>query len=58
MGGINTRNMWSSLQKYNKLYIVSSCWTLIDNQNILFSERNSKQISTENILNIADAHAC
>ena len=27
-------------------------------QNILFSERNSKQISPENILNIADAHTC
>jgi hypothetical protein len=32
MGGITTRNMQSSLQKYKKknLYIVSSCWTIID----------------------------
>jgi hypothetical protein len=25
MGGVTTRNMYSSLQKYNKLYIVASC---------------------------------
>ena len=30
MGGVTTRNMYSSLQKYNKLYIVASCWTIID----------------------------
>jgi len=30
MGGVTARNMYSSLQKYNKLYIVSSCWTIID----------------------------
>ena len=29
MGGIATRNMQSSLQKYNKMYIVASCWTYI-----------------------------
>jgi len=27
-------------------------------QNILFPERDFKQISPENILNIADAHTC
>jgi len=27
---LETRNMYSSLQKYNKLYIVASCWTIID----------------------------
>ena len=32
MGGITTRNMWTSLQKYNKLYIVASCWTVIDRE--------------------------
>jgi len=30
MGGVTTRNMQSSLQKYNKLYTVASCWTIID----------------------------
>ena len=30
MGGVATRNMQNSLQKYNKLYIVASCWTIID----------------------------
>ena len=30
MGGVTTRNMQSSLQKYSKLYIVASCWTIID----------------------------
>jgi hypothetical protein len=30
MGGVTTRNMQSSLQKYNELYIVASCWTIID----------------------------
>jgi hypothetical protein len=30
MGGVTTRNMYSSLQKYNKLYIVVSYWTIID----------------------------
>jgi hypothetical protein len=29
MGGVTTRNMESSLQKYNKLYIVAPCWTII-----------------------------
>jgi hypothetical protein len=29
MGGVTTQNMWSSLQKYNKLYIVASCWSII-----------------------------
>jgi len=24
--------MYSSLQKYNKLYIVASCWTVIDSE--------------------------
>ena len=28
MGEGTTRNMYSSLQKYNKLYIVASCWTV------------------------------
>jgi hypothetical protein len=28
--GVTTRNMWSGLQKYNKLYIVATCWTIID----------------------------
>jgi len=32
MGGVTTRNMYSSLQKYNKLYIVASCWTIIDSR--------------------------
>ena len=30
MGGVTTRNIQSSLQKYNKLYIDASCWTIID----------------------------
>jgi len=30
MGGVTTRNMYSSLQKYNELYIVASCWTIIN----------------------------
>jgi len=30
MGGVTTRDMWSSLQKYNKMYIVASCWTITD----------------------------
>jgi hypothetical protein len=30
MGGVTIRNMQSNLQKYNKLYIVASCWTNID----------------------------
>jgi hypothetical protein len=30
MGGVTTRNMYSSLQKYNKLYKVAYCWTIID----------------------------
>jgi hypothetical protein len=30
MGGVTTPNMLSSLQKYNKMYIVASCWTIID----------------------------
>jgi hypothetical protein len=30
MDGFTTRNMQSSLQKYNKLYIVAFCWTIID----------------------------
>jgi len=30
MGGVTTQNMQSSLQKYNKLYIVASCWTITD----------------------------
>jgi hypothetical protein len=30
MGGVNTWNMYSSLQKYNKLYVVTSFWTIIE----------------------------
>jgi hypothetical protein len=30
MGEVTTRNMYSSSQKYNKLYIDPSCWTIID----------------------------
>jgi len=30
IGGVTIRNMQSSLQTYNKLYIVASCWTIID----------------------------
>jgi hypothetical protein len=30
VGGVTTRTMQSSLQKYNKLYIVAPCWTIID----------------------------
>jgi len=30
MGGVITRNTESSLQKYNELYIVAPCWTIID----------------------------
>ena len=30
MGGVTTRNMYSSLQKYNKLNIVASFWTITD----------------------------
>jgi len=29
MGGVTNQNMYSSLQKYKKLYIVASCWTII-----------------------------
>jgi len=29
MMGVNTRNMYSCLQKYNKLNTVASCWTVI-----------------------------
>jgi len=32
MDGVTTRNMRSSLQKYNKLYIVASCWTITDKE--------------------------
>jgi len=35
MGGRTTRNMQSSLQKYNKLYIVAFCWTIIDMEQFL-----------------------
>ena len=28
MIGVNTRNMYSCLQKYNKLNTVASCWTV------------------------------
>jgi hypothetical protein len=30
MGGITTRNVQSSLQKFNTLNMVTSCWTIID----------------------------
>ena len=30
MGGDTTQNMYSSLQKYDKLSIVASFWTVID----------------------------
>ena len=30
MGRVTTRNVYSSLKKYNKMYIVASCWTIID----------------------------
>ena len=32
MGEGTTRNMQRGLQKYNKLYIVASRWTIIDNE--------------------------
>jgi hypothetical protein len=35
MDGVTTRNMYSSLQKYNKLYIVVSCWTIIDRKYLI-----------------------
>ena len=44
MGGFTTRNMYSSLQKYNKLYIVASCLTIIDNFNYLEAKSNLKCI--------------
>ena len=39
MGGSTTRNMQSSLQKYNKLYIVASCWKVIDTLETVFALR-------------------
>ena len=47
MGGGTTRNIQSSLQKYNKLHIVASYWTIIDKvsdglQNIYSTNRLSR----------------
>jgi hypothetical protein len=44
MGGVTTQNMYSSLHKYNKLYIVASCWTTSDNFNYLEAKSNLKYI--------------
>ena len=53
MGGVTTRNMWNSLQKYNKLYVVASCWTITDIDATYFfpdhsTIRNTHQTFVEN----------
>jgi len=54
MGGFTTRNMYNSLQKYNKLYIVASFWTIIDVYSIechflLHSYQESKGVKVTDI---------
>ena len=48
MGGVTTRNMQSSLQKYNKLYRVVSCWTIINIRHVCLSVRLSVRPSAWN----------
>jgi len=50
MGGFTTRNMYSSLQRYNKLYIVASCWTIIDIVSHLLCPTQNSPVITQRVV--------
>jgi hypothetical protein len=55
MGEVTTQNIYSSLQKYNKLYTVASGWTIIDTvllflETRLFHENGASRRATTHLL--------
>ena len=57
MGGGTTRNIYSSLRKYNKLYIVASCWTIIDIKYYHFQEDKEEGRWSKTIMLCSDRYS-